>query len=68
MNARRLLENLQYAGATVEVTGDRLRIDAPVGVVTADLVEQMRAHKAELIELLCASPCAEVRIEDLSPD
>ena len=68
MNARQLLEDLQYAGATVEVTGDRLRIDAPVGVVTADFVEQMRAHKAELIELLCASPCSGVRIEDLSPD
>ena len=68
MSAIQLLEDLRCSGATVEVAGDRLRIDAPVGLVTAKLVEQMRAHKTELIELLCASPCAGVRIEDLSPD
>ena len=52
----------------LQLLGLPLRIDVPVGLVTAQLVEQMRAHRAELIELLCASPCAGVWIQDLSPD
>lgn len=68
MSPKQLLEDLRCSGATVEVAGDRLRIDAPVGLVTVELVEQMRTHKLQLIELLRATPCVGVLIEDLSPD
>jgi hypothetical protein len=53
MTAARLLADLRGRGAIVEVVGDRLRVDAPVGVVTAADRAALVEHKAELL----ASPC-----------
>lgn len=52
MTAAVLLTELRNRGAFVAVVGDRLRIDAPVGVLSADLRTALAAHKVDLIRLL----------------
>ena len=54
MNARQLLCDLEEHGVLLQAdgTGTRLVVDAPVGVVTADIVEQLGTHKSEILSLL----------------
>lgn len=52
MTAAVLLTELRNRGASIAVVGDRLRIDAPVGVLSADLRTALAAHKADLLRLL----------------
>ena len=52
MIAERLLTELESQGATLAVRGDRLRIQAPRGTVSPELLAELRAHKSELIDLL----------------
>jgi amino acid adenylation domain-containing protein len=44
-----LIERLRDAGVTVRADGDRLRYEAPAGTLSADLLDAMRAQKAELV-------------------
>jgi len=52
MTALDLLAMLDRAGVVLSAKGDRLAYDAPSGVMTADLVATVKAHKAELLALL----------------
>lgn len=53
MSAPAILENLQARGAYVTVTPpDRLRVEAPAGVLTEQDRALLRQYKAELLALL----------------
>ena len=52
MTARELLKTLQAEGVRVSAKGDRLVLDSPRGVMDPDRIEQVRAHKPELLALL----------------
>jgi TubC N-terminal docking domain len=51
MSALRLIEAVQRAGGAITLLGDRLRLSAPEPL-PQDLLQELRAHKAELIEHL----------------
>jgi hypothetical protein len=51
MTASKLLADLRTRGVRIDVTGDKLLVDAPEGVLTAELVEWLREHKTEVIVL-----------------
>ena len=55
MTAHALRDRLTTSGARLFIEDDRLRIRAPVRVLTDDLVEEIRANKAELMQLLQAA-------------
>jgi len=63
MTAARLLADLRGRWAIVEVVGDRLRVDAPVGVVTAADRAALVEHKAELLAMLGSSIARAERVE-----
>ncbi len=48
MTAERLLANLWDRGAVVSFSGDRLRVQAPRGLLTPSLHEALTTHKADL--------------------
>ncbi len=52
MTAVALLAELRERGATVAVVGDRLRIEAPRGVLTPELRTRLAAAKPELLALV----------------
>jgi DNA modification methylase len=47
-----LLDDLHLRGVKLAAHGDKRHLDAPRGVLTADLVDRLRTHKAELLRLL----------------
>jgi hypothetical protein len=55
MTATRLLAGLRRRGAILQVVNDRLRVDAPVGVVTAADRAALAEHKGELLVMLGGS-------------
>jgi pyochelin synthetase len=57
-----LLSDLTARGVRLQVNGDRLRVEAPTGVLTPEVRETLTEHKAELLQLLDptgadSSPC-----------
>lgn len=60
MNAPELIAELNSRGVRLTVCGNRLRYDAPAGVMTSDLAERMKACKPELLALLANSRPANV--------
>src|SRR5215831_19829803 len=52
MTPRRLLEALGFSGISITAEPDALRYRAPVGHLTPELMRELKAHKAELVELL----------------
>ncbi len=52
MNAASLLSELRKRDIHIRLDGDRLHCSAPEGALNPVLREQLRAHKAELIEFL----------------
>ena len=50
--AQSILADLDHAGVKVEHHGDRLRLDAPVGVLNDDLLDRIKQHKTGLLALL----------------
>lgn len=52
MTAQAILDRLRVLGARVSLVGDKLRVDAPAGVLTPDLKAALAAHKADLVRLL----------------
>ena len=52
MTAQQLLRQLRSSGIRVAVKGDKLDLEGPCNVLTADLVETVRTSKMELIRLL----------------
>lgn len=56
MTAEAILEHLRSLGARVFLVGDKLRVEAPAGVLTDDLKAALAAHKADLVRLLRPAP------------
>lgn len=54
MTAERLLAVLCSHGVSVTVNADRLRLEAPRGVLTPSIREALSTHKADLLRLLPA--------------
>lgn len=52
MSAATLLARLSSAGISIKLQNGRLILEAPRGVITAELHAQMVEHKAELISTL----------------
>jgi hypothetical protein len=52
MTAKAVLNHLRSLGVRVSVEGDRLRIDAPAGVLTPEVKAVIAENRAELIRLL----------------
>lgn len=50
---RTLLNNLKALDIQLWAEGDKLKWDAPTGLVKGELKEWMRNHKAELLTLIC---------------
>lgn len=55
--ANDLFRTLSDHGVTVWQEAGQLRYKAPSGAMTADLLSNLRAHKAGLIDLLAANDC-----------
>jgi len=51
-----LLAELERLNVKVSLAGDKLRLEAPAGVLTPELKEALRQHKAALIALLSGRP------------
>jgi hypothetical protein len=56
MNAAALLSMLRNAGATISSGRGRLIVEAPPGVLTAAVREDLAKHKAAVLALLGATP------------
>ena len=54
MTALEILTDLRRAGALVTIAGDKLRLEAPKGILTEGLKQQLAAQKSEIIRLLQA--------------
>ena len=52
MTAESIITYLQGVGAVLSVEDGTLRIEAKKGTIKPDQVEQLKAHKAEIISLL----------------
>jgi hypothetical protein len=63
MTAARLLVCLRRRGAILQAAGDRLRVDAPIGVVTDADRAALAEHKAELLAMLRSSTARVERVE-----
>jgi len=61
----RLLADLRNAGAILQLHGERIAIEAPAGVITADTREQLGRQKDELVSLLRA---AEPQVDRLATE
>ncbi len=51
-NVAEILSDLTRRGVWLAPNGDRLYVDAPKGLLTPDLLDELRRHKAELLALL----------------
>jgi len=60
MTAIDLLAELKRLNIKVSVNGDKLLLNAPVGVITPELKEAVLKHKPELIAILSRQPVEEV--------
>lgn len=58
MTAEELLNDLVQRDVAVTVDGERLRIDAPRGVLTEELRRSLSEHKLEIVELIQRRPPA----------
>jgi len=56
MTPAELLAKLERLNVKVSLAGDKLRLEAPAGVLTPELKEALRQHKAALIALLSGRP------------
>ena len=52
MSATDLLSRLRCLGVVLEPNGERLRVDAPRGVITGELLEELTANKVEILNML----------------
>ena len=52
MNAQALIETLSASGVHLWAENNLLKVDAPSGVLTAEMTDQLKKCKAEMIHLL----------------
>ena len=62
MTLASLIADLQARGARLAASGNRLRIEAPHGLLTPELLERLRTHKAAVLAAL-----SDPRIAGLTP-
>jgi hypothetical protein len=60
VSALALRQAVEDAGGALRQSRGRLVVKAPTGVLTADLVEALRTHKAELLALIEAEKVADM--------
>jgi len=60
MTAVEVLTELERLNVKVSLNGDKLRLQAPVGVITPALKEAILEHKPELIAVLSGEGCEEI--------
>jgi pyochelin synthetase len=65
---KRLLVQLSELGVKLQLDGEDLRITAPQGVLTAELRQALREHKASLVEALGAKKAAIDEPPPIEPD
>jgi hypothetical protein len=51
---RELIENLRAAGVRLELTARGVEFDGPKSALTAEVLERLKANRAELLEILQA--------------
>ena len=51
-----LLDHLRARGVTIEAVGDRLRYRGPREALSREVIETLRAHKADILRLLSLPP------------
>ncbi|MFC4154740.1 condensation domain-containing protein, partial [Massilia aurea] len=56
MNLSDLIASLRAKSVNFSINGDKISFDAPAGVISADLLDQLRKHKSELLEYLMRTP------------
>ncbi len=56
MNTLDLLAEFKRLNVKLSLAGDKLRFEAPAGVLTPEIKEALRQHKAALIALLSGRP------------
>lgn len=61
MNTATLLRELEQRGVRFEAGNGRLHYFAPAGVVTPEIINELRAHKTELLSLLTSSEPPDLR-------
>jgi hypothetical protein len=59
MNAQELITELSKQGVILEAENDGLRIDAPKGVLTSELRQELVEHKQAILTLLSPPPAEE---------
>lgn len=52
MRPSELLKNLRSLGVELSLNGEKLHVEAPSGVLTPELREELRIHKLELLSIL----------------
>lgn len=67
MDANTLFKRLQELGCELQADGDRLRVDAPKGILSDELCEAIRRHKPEIVALLQSREKENVRNLDVWP-
>ncbi len=55
MNASALISDARQRGIRLGVSGDRLRVEAPVGTLTPELRAALAQHKTQIIDALSAT-------------
>lgn len=60
MTTSELLAELERLGVTLSINGDKLRLEAPVGVLAPALKEAVLKHKQEIMALLSGDGVEEV--------
>lgn len=68
MTVRKIIEDLETAGAQLWLEGDRLRYRAPKGVMTSGRIEQLKDNKTEIIAHIQARMTGRVDIPDITRD
>ena len=62
MTVEELDQTLQDRGIALEIRGERLRVDAPAGALTIELLEALVTHKASLMTLMAYRNVQQVRL------
>jgi hypothetical protein len=68
MTAAALLAELRNRGASVAVVGDRVRVEAPPGTLTAEIRQALANHKATLLAMLSDEACDSEVCEHVAHD
>src|ERR1041385_5198616 len=56
MSALFLIEKLSALGVRISISGDQLKLNAPKGAVTPELLQDVAAHKPEIMARIQGKP------------